>query len=142
MSPTQSAAQKAKATIQRRKDKTRLQHHAEAQQRYRDKNKDALREKARLEMQKSHRAAIKDSEERQAMAQEARREVDADYRERQRQKKFIQKFGRRAFEETYVPLYKIYGNRTGKLKFKLEDKAVTEARLREEKRVGVDPEAA
>ncbi|KAJ7038908.1 hypothetical protein C8F04DRAFT_1179246 [Mycena alexandri] len=83
MPPT--AGDKARAGIQKRVDRMRRKKHAIAQSKYRERNMDVLREKARESM-KRHRAAIKESEEKTKAAREQRREVDADYRERQRQK--------------------------------------------------------
>ncbi|KAJ7021082.1 hypothetical protein C8F04DRAFT_1195839 [Mycena alexandri] len=83
MPPT--AGDKARAGIQKRVDRMRRKIHAIAQSKYRERNMDVLREKARESM-KRHRAAIKESEEKTKAAREQRREVDADYRERQRQK--------------------------------------------------------
>ncbi|KAJ7712128.1 hypothetical protein B0H16DRAFT_1479699 [Mycena metata] len=82
MTPT--AGEKARAAIQRRKERLRRKKHALAQTKYRERvtsNADALREKARESMRR-HRAAIKSSEEKTKAAWEQRREVDADYRER------------------------------------------------------------
>jgi hypothetical protein len=75
---------------------------------------DSLREERKL------------SEEAKQEAAERRREVDADYRERRRKKyvvrlplataiqishlrKFIKKFGQRAFVNYYLPLHQVYG---------------------------------
>ncbi|KAJ7030943.1 hypothetical protein C8F04DRAFT_1263442 [Mycena alexandri] len=55
--------------------------HMLAQRRYREKNKQALRAKARTEMQ-AYRARIQNSEELKALARESRREADASYQER------------------------------------------------------------
>ncbi|KAJ7736637.1 hypothetical protein B0H16DRAFT_1466537 [Mycena metata] len=99
MSPT--SGEKAKATIQRRKERHRLKKHAIAQRKYRER----------------HRAAIKESEEKTKTAREQRREVDAEYRERQRQKHWIKKFGQQSFEDVYVPLSRIHGRNTSRLQF-------------------------
>ncbi|KAJ7446033.1 hypothetical protein B0H11DRAFT_1930375 [Mycena galericulata] len=154
---SQTWAERATELKQKRRERQRRRKHAEAEQRYREKwyisplieiaadeyfiafrNADVLREKARLRMQR-HRATVKQSEEGIKLAREQRREVDADYRERnlwlytrKRQKQFIQKFGKARFEDTYVPLYKVHGNQTGKLKFQLESKAASEARMDQE----------
>ncbi|KAJ7194743.1 hypothetical protein GGX14DRAFT_404526 [Mycena pura] len=100
--------------------------HAEAQQRYRQKF-DSLylkfkftcfdsvyrhlletRDKARTRMARL-RAQIALSEEVRKGALEHRRATDADYRERLRQQRFIDKFGRRAFVKHYLPLLDIAG---------------------------------
>ncbi|KAJ7036058.1 hypothetical protein C8F04DRAFT_1258433 [Mycena alexandri] len=133
MTPT--AGDKARAVIQRRAEKLRRKKHALAQAKYRERNTDTLREKARESMKKSvfkfkfyinprlpkamhrHRAAIKESEERTKAAREQRREVDTEYRERQRQKDWIKKFGQEPFERIYVPLSRIHGHNTSRLPF-------------------------
>ncbi|KAJ7023214.1 hypothetical protein C8F04DRAFT_1193674 [Mycena alexandri] len=79
MTPTNG--DKARAAIQRRKERLHLKKHAIAQTKYRERNLEALREKVRDSMRK-HRAAIKESAERTKAAREQRREVDAEYRER------------------------------------------------------------
>ncbi|KAJ6564326.1 hypothetical protein B0H19DRAFT_1140808 [Mycena capillaripes] len=126
----------ARSGKQRRKERLRREKHAKAQQRYREKNAAELREKAKLRMC-AWRAAIKEDPEKRNEANEVRREVDADYRERQRQKKFIKKWGQDSFDKIYLPLYRIHGNQTGKLPFALESKAAEAKRLAEEEAGGV-----
>ncbi|KAJ7017504.1 hypothetical protein C8F04DRAFT_1279284 [Mycena alexandri] len=111
---TQTAGDKARAAIQGRVDRLRRKKHALAQAKFRERNKEALREKAKEAMRKfvfsrptlsstttvttnRHRAAIKESEEKTKAVREQRREVDAEYRERQRQKQWIKKFGQESF---------------------------------------------
>ncbi|KAJ7127331.1 hypothetical protein C8R43DRAFT_958004 [Mycena crocata] len=117
-SPTLS--EQVKARVQRRKQKLRLLKHKAAQARYREKNAEALREKTRLKM-REHRARLKTaSEEQKIQAKERRREVDADYRERLRQKwvliwKYVEEYGQESFDELYRPLIRLHGNQAGKV---------------------------
>ncbi|KAJ7917982.1 hypothetical protein B0H13DRAFT_1869765 [Mycena leptocephala] len=101
-------------------EEDRRRRHADAQKRYREKNLEKTRTKARLRMERqviycatalltrlvSLRSARELSEEATRLAAEQRRIVDADYRER----KFIEKFGQRAFIEYYLPLHHVFGN--------------------------------
>ncbi|KAJ6514719.1 hypothetical protein DFH09DRAFT_1099442 [Mycena vulgaris] len=78
------------------------------------RNLEAVRDKARAWMELSsdtrRRTQIKASPETTELAAGQCREVDADYQERQRQSKFINKFGRRAYNKHYAPLHKTQGN--------------------------------
>ncbi|KAJ7078699.1 hypothetical protein B0H15DRAFT_804722 [Mycena belliarum] len=87
----------------------KLARHALAQKRYVERNRDSERRKARARMEK-RRASIKLSETETKLAAERRREVDADYRERQQQNKFIENYGRRMYKKHYLPLYETMGN--------------------------------
>ncbi|KAJ7016274.1 hypothetical protein C8F04DRAFT_1202734 [Mycena alexandri] len=101
---------------ERRLKRTR---HRTAQRRYREKNKEALREKARTQMQ-LHRARIQKSPELKAEAKELRHDTDARYRER---------FGEDAFNDIYLPQFAIHGNQTHKLRFVKETEKAAAARL-------------
>ncbi|KAJ7073550.1 hypothetical protein B0H15DRAFT_957083 [Mycena belliarum] len=90
-------------------DEEKCLRHSAAQRRYVEKNAEDVRTKARIRMEQ-RRAKIKLTENGVALAAEHRREIDANYREKQRQKKFVQKFGRRAFRKHYLPLYETTGN--------------------------------
>ncbi|KAJ7833656.1 hypothetical protein B0H13DRAFT_1914461 [Mycena leptocephala] len=79
MPPT--ASDKVHAQNQKRKEKAQRKKHATAQEKYRQKNLDKLREEARLRM-RIRRAAIQQDEGSRKQASEQRREIDADYRER------------------------------------------------------------
>ncbi|KAJ7106831.1 hypothetical protein C8R43DRAFT_963325 [Mycena crocata] len=122
---SQTQSGKLKAQLARRKAKVRKLKHKESQRRYREKNKEALREQARLKM-KQHRADVKASEERTQMAAELRRDTDTDYRER----KYMAKFGEKAFKELYLPLYRMHGNQTFKFKIVWADESPDENRER------------
>ncbi|KAJ7667889.1 hypothetical protein DFH06DRAFT_1126579 [Mycena polygramma] len=106
------------------KREERLLRHAQAQQRYRQKHCAALRVQARERM-RLHRAAVKADEFKKNKIAEWCRDTDADYRER----KFIKKFGEDRFDEVYMPLYRIHGNKTGMLPFVKESKAQQERKL-------------
>ncbi|KAJ7445125.1 hypothetical protein B0H11DRAFT_2249549 [Mycena galericulata] len=82
--------------------------HAEAQRRYRERNLEATREKARKRMEKlrDERRASKIS---RFKAARKRRASDADYREILRKRKFIAKFGEDAFFQYYLPQHKALG---------------------------------
>ncbi|KAJ7699118.1 hypothetical protein B0H16DRAFT_1749487 [Mycena metata] len=127
MSPT--AGEKAHATIQRRKERLRLKKHALAQQKYRERNGEVLREKARESMRR-HRAAIKDDAKKSKAAREQRREIDAEYRERQRQKRWIKRFGEQSFKDYYIPLSRLHGRETSKLQFNSQQDATSTMPLR------------
>ncbi|KAJ7191704.1 hypothetical protein GGX14DRAFT_406945 [Mycena pura] len=79
--------------------------HAAAQRRYRLKRTSAGHER----QGKAPHGPRALSEEETRQAREHRRSVDADYRERVRQQKFIDKFGRRAFNKFYIPLLESSG---------------------------------
>ncbi|KAJ7439839.1 hypothetical protein FB451DRAFT_1191914 [Mycena latifolia] len=79
--------------------------HADAQRRYVDRNLAAVRAQAWIRMEDRH-AETKRSAAATKAVRGHRREIDADYRER----KFIAKFGRRAYTKHYAPLYKTEGN--------------------------------
>ncbi|KAF8137979.1 hypothetical protein K438DRAFT_1786194 [Mycena galopus ATCC 62051] len=79
-------------------DLKKAERHAEAQRRYREKNLETTREKARERMRWKRASR---SVEELAAAPEKRREADANYNEY----KFVQKFGHRQFMEHYFPLY-------------------------------------
>ncbi|KAJ7467752.1 hypothetical protein B0H11DRAFT_2239167 [Mycena galericulata] len=69
------------------------------------------------------------SEEESQLAAQRRRLVDADYRERCRKKKFIAKFGHRAFKEQYLPLHQIFGDHITGKKFIWEDEKKTKKKM-------------
>ncbi|KAF8209731.1 hypothetical protein K438DRAFT_1753378 [Mycena galopus ATCC 62051] len=96
------------------KARVRRAEHAQAQKRYRERNGDALREKAKDRMKK-YRQAIEQNEEKKKQVAEQRRKVSADYRERKGQKRWIAMHGEDNFHKIYLPLYRIYGNQTWKL---------------------------
>ncbi|KAJ6485486.1 hypothetical protein DFH09DRAFT_1339760 [Mycena vulgaris] len=79
-----------------------------------------------------HPALVKESDESKKLAADQRREVDADYRERQRQKKWIKKHGPENYQNFYMPLYRIHSNRTGGLPFEEESLEDERARLERE----------
>ncbi|KAJ7180062.1 hypothetical protein C8R43DRAFT_1117410 [Mycena crocata] len=88
--------------------------HADAQDRYQGAATDGtvrllLRSPTYTLLRVPTRLRFTRSEEDTILAAERRRVVDADYRERCRKKKFIEKFGRRAFANQYLPLHDIYG---------------------------------
>ncbi|KAJ7351493.1 hypothetical protein DFH08DRAFT_957807 [Mycena albidolilacea] len=89
-------------------DITKRRSHAEAQRRYREKNVEATREKARERMQLKRASR---SVEEVAAAAEKWREGDADYNEYRRCRKFVQKFGQQNFMEHYFPLYEEQGTK-------------------------------
>ncbi|KAJ7160604.1 hypothetical protein C8R43DRAFT_1124071 [Mycena crocata] len=89
-------------------DELKHQHHAEAQRRYRARNLDETRIKARERMEKLRETRT--PEQARAVAKRRRRH-DADYREQQRAQKFREKFGQEAFFGFYHPQYKLTGQR-------------------------------
>ncbi|KAJ7843692.1 hypothetical protein B0H13DRAFT_2364657 [Mycena leptocephala] len=106
---TSESSQVDRPTLDAEEDRRRR--HADAQKRYRDKNLEKTRTKARLlTCLVSLRSARELSEEATRLAAEQRRIVDADYRERSRKQKFIDKFGQCAFIEYYLPLHHVFGN--------------------------------
>ncbi|KAJ7024577.1 hypothetical protein C8F04DRAFT_1270117 [Mycena alexandri] len=123
--------------VQRR---LKRQQHKLAQRRYREKNKEALRAKARTQMQMydDYRARIQMSAELKALAGDSRREADASYRERCGQKKIIARFGEGSFDDIYLPQFAIHGNNTHKLQFVREPEKAAEARLAKEARRAKD----
>ncbi|KAJ7126722.1 hypothetical protein C8R44DRAFT_873848 [Mycena epipterygia] len=125
-----SNSTEAPPQIRTRQERLRRLKHKKAQQKYREKNEANLeveREKARLRM-RAHRAAIKESPQKKKLASEQRREADSNYRERQRQTQWIEKFGKDKFRECYLPQYEIHGNQTHKIKWELETKEQAKAR--------------
>ncbi|KAJ7707080.1 hypothetical protein B0H16DRAFT_1746639 [Mycena metata] len=82
--------------------------HAEAQRRYRERNLKKTRTKARLRMER-HCSKVYMSLEASNAAAARRQVVDAEYRERCREKKFIKKFGEKVFVRNYLPLHDIFG---------------------------------
>ncbi|KAJ7441336.1 hypothetical protein B0H11DRAFT_2252226 [Mycena galericulata] len=82
--------------------------HAQAQARYRERNLESTREKARQRME-NLRNKIRASRKSRQQAAEQRRALDADNREVDRKRKFIAKFGEDAFHEYYMPQHKIQG---------------------------------
>ncbi|KAJ7708874.1 hypothetical protein B0H17DRAFT_1124668 [Mycena rosella] len=74
--------------------------HGDAQKRYVDRNLASVQEKARARMA-ARRACVVLSPEATNLVAEHRREINKDYRER----KFLEKYGTRAFKKHYLPLY-------------------------------------
>ncbi|KAJ7170636.1 hypothetical protein C8R43DRAFT_1120395 [Mycena crocata] len=115
----QAQCAQAKDKAERRKIRLHRLKHNNSQRKYREKNKDAVKERAKMQM-REYRARVKNNEESKKAAADKRREADADYRERQRQKKYIAKFGEQAFQDLYAPLYRIHGNQLAKQRLKFE----------------------
>ncbi|KAF8128327.1 hypothetical protein K438DRAFT_1789551 [Mycena galopus ATCC 62051] len=78
--------------------------HAEAQRKYREKNLEATRAKARERMQRMRAGRTPEEVEK---AGQQRKEGDADYREF----KFIERYGESNFLEVYFPLYAQLGQK-------------------------------
>ncbi|KAJ7496060.1 hypothetical protein B0H11DRAFT_1910324 [Mycena galericulata] len=131
----------------------RRRRHADSQARYRARNLVDTRTKAQLRMERL-RARIEMSEEESQLAAQRRRIVDADYRERCRKKyaglerrppcppqfltvfgrKFIAKFGHRAFMEQYLPLHQIFGDHIVGKKFVWDDEEKKEKNKQKKKK--------
>ncbi|KAJ7484574.1 hypothetical protein FB451DRAFT_1169617 [Mycena latifolia] len=109
-------------------DELKRQQHAEAQARYRERNLEKTRELARERMKKYQFSRLMPSQEvantmsrhREKVALTSRatrvaaikqRDIDADYRERQRKKKFIEKHGVSAFYKHYLPQHELQGKK-------------------------------
>ncbi|KAJ7127720.1 hypothetical protein C8R44DRAFT_873529 [Mycena epipterygia] len=104
-------------------DQLKRQRHAQAQHRYRERNLEKTREDSQLRQERL-RAALEASPDTKKEALAKRRAHDADYRERIRQERFINKFGRTAFRAQYVPLYKAHGKKhLPGLRFRFDDDA-------------------
>ncbi|KAJ7475285.1 hypothetical protein B0H11DRAFT_1918250 [Mycena galericulata] len=82
--------------------------HAEAQRRYREKNLAATHEKARVRM-RTLRDKIAASRRLTRLAAAQRHVRDAEDREVKRKRKFVAKFGHRAFFDYYLPQHDILG---------------------------------
>ncbi|KAJ7083936.1 hypothetical protein B0H15DRAFT_951691 [Mycena belliarum] len=83
--------------------------HSEAQRRYRERNLESTRAKARERMQRQ-RSKILSPEQRQDKA-EKRREKDADFRQLQRSRKFVAKYGYATFIDLYLPEFEAQGKK-------------------------------
>ncbi|KAJ7021768.1 hypothetical protein C8F04DRAFT_1273343 [Mycena alexandri] len=118
-------------SLSRAQRRLKRHQHKLAQRHYREKNKEALRVRARTQMQ-AYRARIQKSQDLKALARESRREADASYRERCGQKKWIARFGEGPFDDIYLPQFAIHGNNTHKLQFVRETEKLAEERLAKE----------
>ncbi|KAJ7693721.1 hypothetical protein B0H14DRAFT_3531067 [Mycena olivaceomarginata] len=79
--------------------------HAEAQRRYREKNLETIREKAR----QPYDPELPRTAESMAKAAQKRYARDTDYRESLCKRKFVAKFGEDAFFDFYLPQHKLRG---------------------------------
>ncbi|KAJ6492730.1 hypothetical protein C8R47DRAFT_1214045 [Mycena vitilis] len=125
MAPKPAKFDKDRDRIQR--ERQRLDQHAYAQRRYRERylNYHFLRIREEISSssgmstlcatKQGRRAEINKSDDKKKKASDQRRELDEEYRERQRQKKWIAQYGRHKFDLLYKPLFLIHGNTTWKL---------------------------
>ncbi|KAJ7434844.1 hypothetical protein B0H11DRAFT_2257927 [Mycena galericulata] len=111
-------------------DADKRRRHANAQERYRAKNLEETRTKARLRMERYVIPSLLCQSQRLSqLAAARRRKTDADYRERCRKKKFIAKYGERAFIKHYLPLHDIFGEYIVGQKFVRSDEVPSKKRM-------------